>query len=346
MDRVGVSDALAAALATLAAEQAIPAVSTAPFMSVQQRDLAAREFRRRARWRKARLGAVIAAVLIAVHFLATGIIFRNPAEEALEAQAQKIAAAVLPLHSSLDRPFRLDSTAAVFRERIDSSHVRYFARVVLRLRQPLYAPASTNGTNAYRQLQESLALARARELKIKHALSSSLPEAADLPMMLQMVHRAGEAMVVLVPFEAVRLGWGWRFLPANLKNRTAEPAFGGAVLETYTQSAYLIFGAPGALATIRARMKAARDYIIAVNKEMQHHPESEGAADSTALKPAVNGSSGPISLPVFDPDAVALPAPPNSAVRAVNPDAPAVNPDAPAINPDAPAQPAASQKKP
>jgi len=317
-----VSDELAAALAALAAESAAPAVTAAPFITAMQREAAARAAIRERRLRVVRWLAAIAGLVVALHLVATNWFFATPADEALAAAAQRAAGLVVPLYSSPDQPLQIAAVEPVVRELIDGSHRRYYAEVRLELRKSLYVPAVSNGTAAYRQLQESVEIARALETKSKFFASAgaAAPEAPALPQLLQLTHQAGEAVVVRVPFDADRFGWTWRIKPPQLENRTANRTLTGSSLDRYENTPYLIFG-PQTMADIRARIKAARDYVIAVNRKAQRQADGVAVPEAPSVDP--NALAQPMPAPV-NPDAVALP----------DPDKPAVDPDAPAVRVD------------
>ncbi len=317
--RSGVSDELARALALIAAENAAPAVTSAPFVSAAQREAIAQKHRKGKRLRRAKIVAAAAAALVVLHFVVTLILYRAPTDEALQAHAHVIAAAALPLYSSTDVPLRAEEAVAVLRDRPDLRTIRYYAEVTLRLRKSLYGPAATNGTVAYRQLQESLLNARTQDLKYEIFPANEGPQVPTLPQLLQLTHRAGESLVVRVPFEATRFGWSWRLRPAQLANRSVERTLTGMSLDRYEGTPHLIFGPDGAMADIRARMKAARTYIVAVAKEVQKHGNVQAVAEASA--PATTPATIPQSLMTFDPDAAAVP---ETKLPAVNPDALAI----------------------
>jgi hypothetical protein len=330
--RSAVSDELAAALAALAAENAVPTITNAPFVTAAQREAEALALKKARRVRILKFIASGLVIAVLIHLAATQFFFAAPTDEVVAAYVQQIAEDVLPLYSTANQPLQIDTATAVSRDRVDSSHQRFVAEVTLRLRKPLYVPGATNGTIAYRQLQESLQIAVGQELKFKLFPTGDGPVAPTMPPLLQMSHPAGDAVVVRVPFDAVRFGWSWRLKPAQLALRTSDRDFTGTSLDRYANTAYLIFGGTG-MAEIRARMRAAREYILAVNKEVRKHADVEAVAD----------------IPGVNPDAPAV----SLGKMAVNPDAPAVDPDAPAkpaapapdtadkpaVDPDAPAQP-------
>ena len=71
-------------------------------------------------------------------------------------------------------------------------------------------------------LQESLQWAREQELKLAALTLSARPPPPELPRLLQLLHRAGEPVVVRVPFEATKVGWGWRIKPPQLASHEVQ----------------------------------------------------------------------------------------------------------------------------
>jgi hypothetical protein len=352
--RPSVSDELARALTILAAESAVPVSATsAPFLTAAQRDLAAREARIAHRRRRVRQAGIGAAILAGVVLFVTQTMFRAPTEEALARHAQSIATAVLPLYSSPDQPLRLEGAEAVLRDAIDARHTRYAARVTLRVAKPLYEPGVSNGTVSYRQLQAALDEARSSDLKHDLIPKQSAAAIPTLPPLLQLTLRAGDSVVVTVPFTAERSVRLWRLSPPALAQRTVQPALRGAIAERYGSNSFLVVGAADSAAVIREKQRLARAYITAVAKEEQRRGIVRVAAPPPVAKaPPPRSDSSIVLTPLFNPDAVAVPesASVPRQVTAVDPDAPAVaaevagaarppavNPDAPAVDPDAPA---------
>lgn len=301
-----------------------PDTTATPFITVMQKQAVAREVRRRARWRFARFGLALVAVALGLHIAVTRFFHRAPAAEALDDYGLVLATDVLPLYSSLHQPLQIDRATIEFSEKVGAQHLRYVAEVTLRLRQPLYVPANTNGTEAYRRLQQSLQTARSEELKFKlFSAVDAPPEAPELPLLLQMSHRAGEAFVVRVPFEAKRAGWRWRIEPPLLALRSVATPFNGAALVRYAGSPYLIFGTSETRAEIRQRERLARDYIIAVTKQVQKRADFEAVVETPPASSALEMLSIADEPPAaVAPEEVALPATAHQ---------PAIDPDAPAI---------------
>ncbi len=333
-ERQSVSDELARVLATIASENAAPSVSSAPFYTAQQRTVALQQNRRRRQLKFARIAACLVFGFVVLHLAITRILLRTPADHQLEARAQAVATGVLPFYSTASVPLHVDGATVELQDRVDGTHLRFLVRVTLRLRQPLFAPANSNGTAAYRTAQHSLESARLLEKKLA-GQPVTLPLPPEMPPLLQLVHRAGEPVVVTVPLDAERFGWSWRFRPVRWENRRGELAFTGSSRDRFAASPHLIFNAPGVPALVREKTKAARNYIIAVMQAVRKIAEVEAAVEPTVATALVNPDA--IALPAFaDPDAPAVPV-------TVDPDAPAlpapVDPDAPAITPGLPAKP-------
>lgn len=317
------SDELAATLAKFAAEYAPLPITSAPFVSAQQKEADAQEGRRLARIRFAKWGANVVVALGVVYLLAAILLFRQPADEAIAAEVAKTAQTVLLLNASRDRPLKIDHAVAILREPVDARYRRYYAEVTLRLREPLYGPAVTNGTVRYRMLQESVQLARSTELKLDLFPDNDGPALPDMPRLIQVLHRGGEAMVVRVPFEAKKFGWKWRIEAPQLGRREGERELDGVPLSHFESAPYLIFGLPNTMETIRARTTAARDYLVAVAKASQRQAAGQSPRpepfdpDRPAVQPA----------PVLFP-AGSLPFDPNQPAVEPDPNQPAVEPNA------------------
>ena len=332
-----VSDDLAAALNKLAAEYAAPAMTDAPFVTAVQRQEEVREKKRASRFRLLKLAGVAAAALVALHFTVTRVLYRTPSPEDLEAHVLPLPDSVLPSYSSVRQPLQPGRVVYLETDRVDANRIRYAAEVTLRLRKPLYVPASTNGTQVYRQLQESLQLARQRDLKFSLFATGEGPPHPELPLLIQVSHRGGDAIVVRLPFEARRYGWQWRLLPPQLALRTANRSFAGDSIDYYAGSPYLIFGG-STMAGVRGLMREARTYIVAVAHEIQKRSNGEAVvdapsvADNPAAPDAPAASKPRLTLEeltrLFYPNAPAVELP---AAPAVDPNRPALDPNAPAV---------------
>lgn len=258
---------LAAAVDAVDAELA--GVTAAPFITAMHREAALIE-RRRELWRRVWLGsAAVAAGGVLLWLMSVFAFNREPAGEALAIYAQKTMAEVLAVMSSATLPLASDGATCVLKDRLDRTHLRYEVQVTLRLRKDLVVLAMTNGTASYRQLQESVAIAQQTDLKLGLFAEGVVPRAPELPRLLQVVRHAGEPVVVRVPFQAERFGSRWRLLPPQLGLRLLSHPLEGEPIERFAGSPHLLFGSPESLLEVRRLMKAARDYIIAVQKEAQ-----------------------------------------------------------------------------
>ncbi len=317
-----VSDELADALSKLAAEYAPLPITSAPFVSAKERELEIKEERRRQVVWLLKRGASVLLVLGLLAALSTVALFRAPSDENLAAEVAKTAQLVLPLYSTSDQPLQIDRAVAVLSDTFDRRYLRYYAEVTLRLREPLYGPAITNGTIVYRQLQESLRLAREQELKLNLFPMNDGPKAPELPRLIQLLHRAGEPLVVRLPFEARKFGWKWRIEPPQLAKRVATARFDGEPLRRFSGAPYLVFGVPETMAEFHERIGAARDYVTTITKEVQR-----SGVSGSDREPGL-GEPPSIEVPaVVAPD-------PDPALN-VDPDKPAIDPNKPAADPTA-----------
>ncbi|MDO8543090.1 MAG: hypothetical protein Q7S40_21870 [Opitutaceae bacterium] len=343
------SDELAAAVA--AATGDLTGTTAAPFITMMQREAVTRELRSQARRRWLGRGVVALVALVVVHFATTRFFYRAPTAAALQAYAAVLGRTVLPLHSGTLQPLRLGGVTMAMTDRVSSSRIRYAAEVTLRLEQPLYVPAITNGTALYRQMQQSAQAARDLDLKLKLFEGKDGPGFPELPLLIQISHRAGEKLVVRVPFEAHRFGWHWRIEPAQLALRSSDRTFDGATIERYAAAPHLVFGSASTFADIRRRTVLARAYVIAVAKEVQKSADAEAVgvplvdpalanlpaldANTPAIDPLADRPAVPVGAGGADPNAPAVDpnAPPASAdlPQRMDPDAPAFDPNAPAV---------------
>lgn len=315
-----VSDELAAALKKLAAEYAAPVVTNAPFVTAMQRQEDTQARKREGRVRLLKLSGIFLLAAVALHFTVTRVLYRTPDPAALEAHVQTLPEDVLPSYSTNRQSLQPGAIVYTETDRISANRIRYAAEVTLRLRKPLYVPASTNGTAAYRQLQESLQLARQRDIKFSLFPPGEGPPHPSLPLLLQVSHRVGEAIVVRLPFEARRYGWQWRLLPAQIPLRSVSGSFIGDSIEYYAETPYLIYGQSGTLAEVRLLLRQARAYIVAVAQEVQKHADVEAVPDTPAPTPAVVPDA-----PAVDP-ANKPPLTLEELTRLIDPNAPAVPP--------------------
>ena len=317
-----VSAELAAAVAAVTSHVALPGCTAAPFITAMQREAVARELKRRSMIRFGRVLAIAAVLAVLLHVTMTRFVWATPSETALQAHVRRLPDAVLPLFSSARQPLQADSVVITQADQIDAKNFRYVASVTLRLRKPLYIPAVTNGTVQYRRLQQALLTARDQELRFNLFNAADAPEAPTLPLLLQQSHRAGETIVVRVPFTARRFGWSWRIDAAQLALNLANRALEGDSLERYAGMPHLIFGSPATLADVRQRVKLANNYLLAVAKTVQRQAEVVAVAETPDVGLALADQPARAEL---------------SATSALLASRPAFDPDAPAFDPNAPA---------
>lgn len=306
--------AAAVAAATAAVESGAASSSSTSFFTATQKEAVAREVTRTQHVRLARLAVIGALGAVLLHVAVTQVFHRAPTRVAVQTHADQLKADLLPLYSNPRQPLQIDNVAVAAPERLEGDRLRYVAHVTLRLRQPMYVPASSNGTVAYRQLQVSLQAARDQELRYNLFSDADAPDVPTLPVLLQSSHRAGETVIVKVPFIARRFGWSWKLEAPQTALRQASRSFDGDSIEFYSSAAYLIYS-PQTLADVRAKVRAAHAYVSAVTNEV--HRRSGGRAIEEpvpSVATEVARESGVQDRPAIDPDAPAT----------VDPDAPAV----------------------
>jgi hypothetical protein len=304
---------LMAAVQAVTAQSYVPGMTAAPFITAMQKEAVAREIKRRRRVRIVRMAAVTVASVVALHFAITRTVFRQPAESAVRAQVERLPASLLPFYDSERTPMRTLGVEVTQADAINSSLMRYVATVTLQLRQPLYAPAVSNGTVQYRRMQESVLAARDQEMRFNLFAGAPGPEYPKLPLLLQRTHQAGEKLVVRVPFTARRFGWTWRIDPPPVELRVANRVLDGDSLSRYAETPYLIFGDAATLGEVRDRLKRANTYVLAVAKAVQRQSNVVAVVETPADTP-------------LQPDDATLPPP--DEIRALTE---GVDPNAPAI---------------
>ena len=153
--------------------------------------------------------------------------------------------------------------------------------MTLRLREPLYGPADSNGAQAYLDLQRAVADAHAHV--VRERLFVSHPELgtpAAMPALIATTHRAGERLVVEVPVAAARGLWGWNLDEQERARRVALPTFAGEVLERQPWP-HLVFGRADSRETMRAVLREGRDYVLAAQRalaEQRRGPRESASA--------------------------------------------------------------------
>lgn len=210
--------------------------------------------------------AVIFVLAVAAYQLAQQVLNGAPSETALEELGARAGNEFLRRYSTAAQPLRYDSSRALLREGLSRGAGRYQFEVTLRLREPLFALADSNGAQAYRDLQRSVFDAQARFVQAR--LYTAHPELAEppvLPPLLARTHREGERLTVSLPVEATREVFGWRLKPVWEKARVITPPFQGTVL-AQQPPAHLMFGTISGRERMVELQEEARDYILAVQR--------------------------------------------------------------------------------
>lgn len=215
----------------------------------------------------------LGALVLALGLLALGYEFAQrtlngaPSEAAIAAAGAEIGAQLLRQPAAQAVPLAYGGVAAKLRAPPDAARRDYEFSVTLRLREPLYAPADSNGAQAYLDLQRSVTDAHAQFVAARlHAAHPELATPVALPPLLAIAHRAGERHVVRVPVTATRGWFGWELKPDFGKVRVA-PAFVGDGLARWPVP-HLIFGRPESRETMRALQQDARAYVLAVQRAL------------------------------------------------------------------------------
>ncbi|MDD3180959.1 MAG: hypothetical protein PHQ04_11505 [Opitutaceae bacterium] len=222
-----------------------------------------------AKWSWVMLGTFGLAIVALIVF-APLLFVELPDAALLKEQSAQLAQQVLPLYNSASTPLSVASTREILLSHRGAWQATYEVEIALQLRQNLLAGATSNGAQPYLLLQQSLEEARFSVTKHRlYAEVSELRLPAELPMLLEVVHRAGEKLTIRLPLQAVRGVFGWHFLPVDLTQRRPSRQLGGAPLSFYESTPHLIFGRGGGDSTrIRELMREARAYVTTVNKEL------------------------------------------------------------------------------
>jgi hypothetical protein len=189
----------------------------------------------------------------------------RPSDSALAEVSESVGAAMLRQFAAPGQSLGLQSVRPELFAIPEKGRANYDLLVTLELRAPLYAPADSNGAQAYLQLQQAVAGAHARVLA-SAALRSrpALLAPPILPMLVAQTHRRGERLVVRVPLEARRHGLRWELTPHPEQRRVLSPLFAGETMDRQTQP-NLVFGSPASREEIRRLMAEARRFVLAVN---------------------------------------------------------------------------------
>lgn len=247
------------------------------FLSPQQREELNSRARRRARWSLLRTAVIALAALVTLHFIAGYTLLREPSASSLDQVARALAPEILRLYSSADQPLEIFDVQAKIQAHPQTDEVSCVAEVTLRLREPLFAPAESNGTDLYRSHAAAIALAEAEAARRGLYTHGNAPVPPLLPKVLRTAHRTGETLTVEIPFNAQRFGWSWRYSPAAIERRSVSRTFAGAALAQHGSGPVLLLDSPGAQAGIRELTRAAKDYLEKIGRDLATAPGSDSA---------------------------------------------------------------------
>lgn len=244
-----------------------PAFLSAP--QREERELTAQRRRGRAILSAGALGL---AGLVALHFLVLRTVVREPSPERLQQVAAALAPQVLRLHSSPDQPLEVVNAHAGIAIRHAADDLGCQAEITLRLREPLFAPADSNGTELYRSHAAAIVLAEAEAARRGLYADGKGPVPPLLPKVLRTAHRAGETLTVKIPFRAQRFGWSWSCQPPDLDRQTLARTLIGSTLAQQGSGPVLLLDSPNAQAGIRELTRAAKDYLEQINRDLAAQP--------------------------------------------------------------------------
>lgn len=150
------------------------------------------------------------------------------------------------------------SSAIVFLEqKTGFSRQHYRVTVSLRLLQPLYVPAHSNGTLEYEQLRLGLATARAGPPPASRPDLGSFPP--ELPQLVRRSHFAGEKTRITTTVEARRSGWRWKFAAPDRFALVCRRPFQGGILRSFGNVAVYDELRPDP--ALNARLDEVRSYL-------------------------------------------------------------------------------------
>ncbi|MBA4136275.1 MAG: hypothetical protein C0518_03040 [Opitutus sp.] len=210
-----------------------------------------------------------AAVLLVLGFeLAQRLGNRLPSDQVLAAQGEKLGEYFLPRHATETQPLVVGGSEARLLAHPAAARATYEFVLTLQLREPLYAPADSNGAQAYRDLQRAVAEAHARFVGARlYADFPALANPVEMPVLLALTHRTGERLTVHVPVTATRRIFGWKLEPDLASARVESPRFTGEVLARQP-AAHLIFNRPESREVLRNLQVAARAYVLDVQRAL------------------------------------------------------------------------------
>lgn len=212
------------------------------------------------------LGAGLVLVLLLAVEILQFLTNDRPAEKSLQREAARVGEAMLAHYTAPGQPIAVQSVAAEFVDAPGKGRANYHLLVTLELRAPLYAPADSNGAQAYLQLQRATADAQQRVLASPVLRArAALLSPPSLPALIAQTHRRGERLVIRVPLEAERHGLRWELTTRPERRRLLSPRFTGETMDRQPQP-NLVFGAPASRDEMRRLQAEARDFILAVNR--------------------------------------------------------------------------------
>jgi hypothetical protein len=262
-------DELTAAVPAVEPESAHP---TTAFVSAHQREEMALAARRTRRRNLLRVVLPLLAGVVALHFLIIYTVLRAPSAGKLAALAERTAADVLRLYSNPEQPFELSESHAQVQAHLDAATVRSVVTVTLRLREPLYEPADSNGTEVYRSYAAAIAHLEAESARRGLASDGAAHVPPVLPKILRRTHGAGETLVVSAPALAHRFGWSWNLGTAELEQRRTDRTFAGKILALQGHGPVLLLDSPDTLTRIRELNRLAKEYLEHVGRDLDVLP--------------------------------------------------------------------------
>jgi hypothetical protein len=215
------------------------------------------------------LAAAAAVVLVVAGYQLLQQLFnRVPSESALTSLGAEVGATLRQRHSSEAQPLEFAEARPVLQGEVTGGRARYEFSVTLRLREPLFAPAESNGTQAYRDLQRTVFDLQGRLVQSRlYSVRPDLAVPPTLPLLLARTHRAGERLTVVLPVAAVRRVWGWQLAPQWEQARMITPPLHGTVL-AQQPARHLIFGTADGREAMAQLQRAARDYVLQVQRAL------------------------------------------------------------------------------
>lgn len=212
------------------------------------------------------LGVAIGIVLLLAVLFEAGNRLGNalPPSGRLAEQSREFAAQALRQLDTAACPLELDSARAVLVVKPNARRASYNLLATFRLRADLYAPAASSGAQAYLQMQQSVAEARAEV--VQYHLSNAAPE---LPLLLARSHRAGERVTVQTALEAERFGWHWQLHAPAARPLRPDREITGGTLAAYTGTPVLRFDTPEGRQAMREKIAEGRRFVLEVKAELE-----------------------------------------------------------------------------